>query len=159
MTDYVFIENNQIIYGPGPIPKAWRNVSRPDLHEDPASLGWIEVVQEAEPEFDSDTHFLEGAVALVDGVPVRSWTIVPKSGNVNGQVSSVTPLQMRKALRAAGLKALVDAHIETLTAEEREEWEYCISVDRDHPTIAAAAAALGKSTEEIDQLFALAASL
>lgn len=72
---------------------------------------------------------------------------------------SVTPLQARKALRAAGLKAAADAFIATLAEEEREEWDYAIEVRRDNAIIAKAAAHLGLSAAAVDDLFRAAAAL
>lgn len=73
--------------------------------------------------------------------------------------AAVYPLQARKALRQAGLKEQVDAHIATLTEPEQEAWEYAIQIERDHPTVASAAAALGLTDEQVDDLFRLAATL
>ena len=75
--------------------------------------------------------------------------IVPKT---------VTPLQIRKALRQTGLKADVDAYVATLDEEEREEWVYCTVVRRDHAVLNAGAMALGKTSADLDDLFRLAAT-
>lgn len=78
------------------------------------------------------------------------WTPVPKS---------VTPLQMRKALRQEGLKTSIDTYLAAQDEEVQEAWEYATEVDRDNDMIAACATALGKTTQEIDDLFRLAATL
>jgi hypothetical protein len=72
---------------------------------------------------------------------------------------AVSPLQARKTLRIAGIKEQVEAFIATLSDADREEWEYCIEVRRDNPTIALAATALGLTAEQVDQLFIQAAQL
>jgi len=72
---------------------------------------------------------------------------------------AVTPLQMRKALRAAGLRPQVDGYVATLSEEAREAWEYCVEIRRDDPFIASAADALGMTADQRDDLFRLAASL
>lgn len=72
---------------------------------------------------------------------------------------SVTPLQMRKALRHLGLKAAVDAHIGTLDEETVEEWEYALAIERTNPQIGKAVTAMGWTTEQTDDLFRLAASM
>lgn len=72
---------------------------------------------------------------------------------------SVTPLQARKALRQAGLKAQVDAYVATLSEEAQEEWEYCIAVERSNGLVSNAATALGMSEQQKDDLFRLAATL
>lgn len=73
--------------------------------------------------------------------------------------ASVTPLQMRKALRAAGLKPTVDGYIATLSEEAQEAWEYATAVDRDNQLIADAATGLGMTPEQVDDLFRSAASM
>lgn len=73
--------------------------------------------------------------------------------------ASVTPLQMRKALRHLGLKATVDAYVATLDEEAAEEWEYALAIERGNATLQAAAAGLGMTEEQADDLFRLAASM
>jgi hypothetical protein len=73
--------------------------------------------------------------------------------------SSVSPLQMRKALRQIGLKAQTDAYITTLDEEEQEAWEYATIIMIDDPFIEGARVALGMSEAQRDDLFKLAASL
>lgn len=72
--------------------------------------------------------------------------------------TSITPLQARKALRAAGYKSAVDAYVATLSEEDQEEWEYATAVERTHPVIVNGGAALGLTSDQIDQLFIQAAS-
>ena len=72
---------------------------------------------------------------------------------------SVTPLQMRKALRHLGLKTTVDAYVATLDEEAAEEWEYALAIERTNPQIGKAVTAMGWTTEQTDDLFRLAASM
>jgi hypothetical protein len=72
---------------------------------------------------------------------------------------SVTPLQARKAIRLAGLKAAVDAYVSNLSEEQQEEWEYCVTVDRANGLVVSAAGALGMTDAQIDDLFRLAVTL
>jgi hypothetical protein len=71
---------------------------------------------------------------------------------------SVTPLQMRRALRATGLKNTVDAALAAASDEVREEWEYATEIMRNNTTLDQMAHALGKTDAEIDALFQLAAT-
>ena len=73
--------------------------------------------------------------------------------------ASVTPLQARKAIRAAGMKAAVDAWLASQTEEVREAWEFTIEVRRDSPLIAAAQSALNLTNAQMDGLFIQAATL
>jgi hypothetical protein len=73
--------------------------------------------------------------------------------------TSVTPLQMRKALRAAGLKPAMDAMLATLPEEVVEEWEYALAIERQNPLLQGAAAQLGMTSAQVDDLFRLAATM
>ena len=73
--------------------------------------------------------------------------------------ASVSPLQIRKALRQMEIKASIDAYLATQDDETQESWEYAVQIDRDNPLIAAAAAELEKTEADIDDLFRLAATL
>jgi len=73
--------------------------------------------------------------------------------------SSITPLQARKALRAAGLKTQVDALLAAAPEEVREEWEYATAVERNHPTLLSLAAALPLTEQQLDELFIAAGAL
>ena len=70
---------------------------------------------------------------------------------------SVTPRQFRLGLKAIGLLAAVQAHIATLAADDdlRIDWEYASEFKRDYPSVAAMATLLGKTEEDIDNLFRL----
>lgn len=72
---------------------------------------------------------------------------------------SITPLQGRKALRAAGVFEAFKAFEATLTDEQRDELEYALQWSRDNPIIAAGAASLGLTSQQVDDLFRLAATL
>ena len=85
------------------------------------------------------------------GVPFEQPPVTPAVPR------SVTPLQARKALRAAGLIDAVDAYLATQPAEIREAWEYAVEVRRDDQSVVAmTAAALGMTSAQMDQLFILA---
>lgn len=70
--------------------------------------------------------------------------------------SSVTPIQMRKALRLSGLKASVDAALSQADETVQEEWEYATEVLRTDANLIAVAYSIGKTDADIDALFVLA---
>lgn len=72
---------------------------------------------------------------------------------------SVTPLQIRLALTQLGLRAAVDAAVLAADPGTRDAWEYALEIRRDNPLLAAFAAALGKTPEEVDEIFRIAARL
>jgi hypothetical protein len=73
--------------------------------------------------------------------------------------AAITPLQARRALRAADLLDAVNAWIATQPDDAQEAWEYCIEIRRDDALIAGAQAALGLTAEQVDVLFRAAAEL
>lgn len=88
---------------------------------------------------------------------------VLKVYGLNGPVPivpySISPLQARKVLRVAGVKAIVDSYVQSLPEEDQEEWDYATEVLRDNVVIAAGGAALGWTDKQIDDLFILGATL
>lgn len=66
------------------------------------------------------------------------------------------PLQFRRALRAAGLMDTIKAYIETADEEVVEAWEYASVFKRNDPFIIAVQEQLGKTDEELDDIFKLA---
>ncbi len=71
----------------------------------------------------------------------------------------VTPLQARRALRAAGLLDAVTTAVAGADADTQDAWNHAISISRTDPIIATLGAALGLSDAQIDALFIAAASL
>lgn len=69
----------------------------------------------------------------------------------------VTPLQLRRALRAAGLKAAVEALIAGAGEEVQEAWNFAREIPRNDPLILAAAEQLKMTSEQVDDLFRAAA--
>ena len=88
----------------------------------------------------------------VAGAFVRPQTTAPVP-------EAVTPVQFRRALRQAGLYDAVAAYVATQDADTQDAWEYAVSIPRDDALVARAAAELGQSDEEVDDLFRLAATL
>ncbi len=85
-----------------------------------------------------------------------AWEPAP----VNNPVpSTITPLQARRALRAAGLLTAVSAFIATQPDDVQEAWEYCVEVRRDDAMILSAQAALGLTDEQVDGLFRAGAAV
>jgi hypothetical protein len=73
-------------------------------------------------------------------------------------IMSVGPLQLRRALREVGMYAAVVAYVETAPEEVQEAWEYATEYRRDDPLFPVVQTALGLTDEQVDALFALAAS-
>lgn len=69
------------------------------------------------------------------------------------------PRQIRLALLQIGLLSAAATWIQGADEDVRIEREYATELRRDHPMWAVAAAALGKTEADIDNLFALASTL
>jgi hypothetical protein len=71
----------------------------------------------------------------------------------------VTAYQLRAALNQKGLRAAVEAAVAAAPQSVKDEWEFKTSYRRDHPTVSLIAAAIGKTPKDIDEVFALAATI
>ncbi len=88
-------------------------------------------------------------------------------GIPNTQVSpiyNVTPRQMRIALVMSGISlSTIDAMIDTLPEPNKSvakiTWEYSVEFQRNNALLTSMAPALGLTSDQVDQLFALAATL
>jgi hypothetical protein len=119
------------------------------------------------PTYNPDTQRIsEGTPELVDGVWMQAWVVTDLTIEElatrlaewrRGMV--VSPLQMRRALRAQALADAVAAYVAVQDADTQDAWEYAVEIRRNDALIAAAADALGMSETEVDDLFRLAASL
>lgn len=122
-----------------------------------------------QPAFDPETHDIEVTSIVFDDQTqsiVRTWAAVQIPAAVLEQkkrdlrASMVCgPLQLRKALRQTANLAAVTAVIAQAGEEMQEAWEYASEVRRTDPMIAAMAAAIGKTDDEVDAIFTLAATL
>ncbi len=70
----------------------------------------------------------------------------------------VTPLQARRAINAANLRTAIEAAVAAADQDTKDAWEYATEIRRDNPIIAAMAASLNLTGEQIDDLFRAAAN-
>lgn len=85
-------------------------------------------------------------------------------GDLAPNTHSVTMRQARLALRRTGVLQAVDAALEAMPDGDAKEdalieWNHALTVERDSDLTKTLAAGLGLSDEDLDKLFALAASL
>lgn len=71
----------------------------------------------------------------------------------------VTPVQARMALNAAGLRAAVEEYIASQSQDIKDTWEYSVKIHKSHPVVQGAAAALGLTEKQVDDLFLAAINL
>lgn len=121
----------------------------------PEGYAYVPIV--AHPSFDGDTQTADRVLTNTeDGWAVRDLTAEELAAR--NAIAPVKPLQFRLALIDAGISpASVDA---MLSGDEAAlaQWQYADEIHRDHPLVAAAAAQLNKTDEEIDAVFLNAAT-
>ena len=116
---------------------------------------WMGKTSIVPPSFNSASQgafFRDGSWVVETALPPQPQT-----------PQSVTMRQARLALLSAGLLAAVNAAIAAMPGVAGEaariEWEYAQTVERDSPLVAGLTAALNLTQTQIDDLFALAATL
>ena len=72
---------------------------------------------------------------------------------------AITPVQLRKALRQAGIKAAFDAWLAGQNDDVKDDVEYALEIRRSSSRIADGATALGLTSAQVDDLFRLAKTL
>lgn len=113
------------------------------LNPDDEDLDGWETIGPLPAEIPPDLAFWNGTAIVARPLPVPD---------------RVTPLQIRKAIRAAGLFDAVETFKASCAPEMLEAWEFASTIDRDDPMIATAAIAMSMSTADVDDLFRLAAT-
>ena len=73
-------------------------------------------------------------------------------------IPNVTPVKARLALQQSGLRDQVDALMRT-NPDWATWWDYSLVIERNNPILIEAAAKLGLTSTQIDNLFKLAATL
>jgi len=109
---------------------------------------------------------VEVSPALIDGVWTQTWMLVdltPEQQTAQledwRRTLSVSPLQIRRALRQAGLFEAVSAFVSSADDDVQDAWEYATQIDRDNPLIVAAAQALSVTDAQVDDLFRKASEI
>jgi hypothetical protein len=115
-----------------------------------------------EQQFTYSIEHTEGYLEWVNGNIV--WTVPTSPQLPENPVPQVISMrQARLALYQGGYLNMVNTVVDAMEGPEgdaaRITWEFASDVDRNHPLVAAMAAALPLSDEQVDNLFILAATL
>lgn len=92
--------------------------------------------------------------------PVDGWTwydtLDQALVGLQTATQTITPLQAKLALHRAGLLSTVEAVIAAADVETRLAWTAATGFDRNSALLGGMAAALGLTTQQVDDLFATA---
>ena len=164
MSRYAYVEDGAVVEGPMALPINWRNTSGLDRLNtaELRALGWLPwrlVEIQAEVLTGSTVEVFNTEVVETQTGRDRTPEEIAAALDDWRRATTVTPLQIRRALRQVGLMDEVAAFVEASPPEVREAWEYAVQIDRTNELIAAAAASIGATDEDVDELFRLAATL
>ncbi len=164
MSRYAYVENGAVVAGPMALPINWRNTSGLDRLDaaELRALGWLPwrlVEIQAEVLTGSTVEVFDTEVVETQTGRDRTPEEIAAALAEWRRATTVTPLQIRRALLQQGLLDDVTAFVEAADLETRMAWEYAVQIDRDNALIAAAADAIGASPADVDDLFRLAATL
>lgn len=122
----------------------------------------VDLIVKQNPQYTTlEQKVADGINARVSVVVKDPPWVVPEvipSPVVNPVPQAVTPLQIRMAINAMGLREQVEAYVATLDQTAQDAWEYATIIERSNPILVNGAIAMGKTVEELDQLFILADS-
>lgn len=121
--------------------------------------GVVDRVTISSPEIAAERGRIACSDAVGPGWLYDGTTFTPPPPQPAPVPEAVTPVQFRRALRQAGLYDAVAAYVATQDADTQDAWEYAVTIPRSDALVARAAAGLGQSDEQVDDLFRLAATL
>ncbi len=161
---YGFVEAGAVVEGPMALPVNWRNVSGLDRLDaaELRALGWLPwrlVEIQAEVLTGSTVQVFPSEIVETQTGRDRTPEEIAAALDDWRRAMTVSPLQMRRALRQAGLYDAVTAYVAGQDADTQDAWEYAVQIDRMDPLIAGAASSFGMSDTAVDDLFRLAATL
>lgn len=104
---------------------------------------------------------VDSSVAVGDAATQSgsAWAFAKPAAPAVPVPDSVTPLQARKALLAAGLLDKVTAAVAAADQGTQLDWEFATVINRTSPTVATLAAALSLTSAQLDALFTAAAAI
>lgn len=71
----------------------------------------------------------------------------------------VSAWKIRRALNLLSLRQLVEYAVASSDQDTKDAWEYATEFERNHPLVVGLGASLGKTSEELDAIFTLAATI
>lgn len=74
-------------------------------------------------------------------------------------INPLSPRQIRQALTRAGLRTQVETVVAAGDQDLKDWWEFATSFERSHPMVVAMGQQLGQTAQQMDELWALGATL
>ena len=112
---------------------------------------------------DNSLHFIEPEFAHL--LPAGCVPITPEEAEALRPVpppppiAPISPRQIRQALTRIGLRTAVEAAVAAGDQDLKDWYEFSTAFERNNAQVTAMAAALGVSAADLDQLWALGATL
>lgn len=151
---FVELQTQPSIIGPDEVQYPWQIV---ELWSDSEleALGIFRVTPVPTPEGKT---LISYTITRVNGIVsyVGTFEDIPEPPRPE---AVVTPRQIRLALNAIGMRDAVETYVNGADQNTKDTWLYATQFERSHPMIAAAAAATGKTSADLDALFLLASTL
>jgi hypothetical protein len=86
--------------------------------------------------------------------------VIPRpKEEMKAAIPDVSAVQIRKALTRMGLREQVESAVAAGSQDLKDEWEWSATFKRNHPSIEEMRVAIGRTQQEVDDLFLLAATL
>lgn len=109
----------------------------------------------------SDADVADGHVGLlpIGSVSATEAEVAILTAEPPKPIPSVTPRQIRLALTQLGLRAAVETAVTAASQDVLDTWHYATEFDRNNPLVASLATQLNVTSEQLDGLWRLAATL
>jgi len=151
-------------------------IAIPNINFKPNEQDYATVRQWSKPSINEITQrVIKAPAALVDGIWTQQWQVIEiyaTQAEVDAAIAAdvevkrvaavpttVSPRQIRQALSRAGLRTAVEAAVAAGDQDTKDWYEFATEFHRASPVVAELAAALNVSSEALDGLWTLAASL
>jgi hypothetical protein len=122
----------------------------------------VEVHYQPQPQFNSDTQVcVQGNQPIyLNDAWVIEWTVRDLTDAERiAKMPTVTDLQFRLALNQLGLREAADTYINSASQDVKDWWDRALNFQFTNPMLQAAMTALGKTQNDLEQLFKLAKTL
>ena len=108
--------------------------------------------------FKTEVNCVTGEVITVEMTPEEIATIAAESHLIKSPIP-ISPRQIRMALTRVDLRAQVEGAVAAGDQDLKDWWEFSTIFERENLQVEAMAAALGVTSEQVDDIWKLGATL